>query len=67
MSNARYSQTKGNQRNSDESYEGEKGPSSERDTVKGFGSKEEVNKMKGTGARTPDQAEYSVPKNQWRG
>lgn len=67
MANARYSNTKGNQRNSDESYEGESGPSSERDSVKGFGSKEEVNPMKGTGARMPQQAEYTVTKRQWRG
>jgi hypothetical protein len=66
MPNMRYSETKKSQRGSDECYEGEDGPSSERDSVKSFGTREQVNKMSGTGARTPDQAEYTVPKDQWR-
>lgn len=66
MSNARYNSMKGSQKNSDSCYEGEDGPSSERDSVKAFGTRDQVNKMSGTGARTPDQAEYTLPKDQWR-
>lgn len=78
MANARYSSTKGNQRNSDACYEGEQGlagmgqmsdlgSAKSRDTVGSFGSKEMVNEMKGSGAPTSKQAKYSVPTDNWRG
>lgn len=67
MANKNYSSMKASQKNSDQSYEGESGPSSQRDTVKSFGMREDVNEMKGTGAPTSKQATYKLPTDQWRG
>lgn len=66
MPNKNYSSTKGAQAAGNGSYECEHGPSMERDTTGAFGSRPEVNKMSGTGAATPDQATYSVPRDNWR-
>lgn len=66
MANKNYSSTKGDMVSKDMCYEGEKGPSAERDTTGAFGTRPEVNKMSGTGAATPDQATYSVPRDNWR-
>jgi hypothetical protein len=65
-------------RKADEKYEGEQGMSGmgqmaktgeakSRDNTGSFQPREKVNNMQGTGARTPDQAEYVTPKDNWRG
>lgn len=77
MANARFNSTKGNQRNSDQAYEGEQGMSGmgemaktgeavSRDNTKGFGDRQDVNPMAGTGAKMPQQATYKVPTDNWR-
>lgn len=66
MANKRYSDTKASQASKDTCYEGETGKTASRDTTGAFGDKIMVNDMKGTGAAKPYQAQYTVPKDNWR-
>ena len=77
MANKNYSSTKASQKNSDQAYEGEQGMSGmgqmaktgeavSRDNVANFQKGDQTNPMQGHGARQPQQAEYTVPKDNWR-
>lgn len=72
MANKRYMN-----RDADQKYDGEQGVAgmgemqsssgTARDNTGPFAPREQVNNMKGTGAATPDQASYTVPRDNWRG
>ena len=79
MASARYNNVKGNQRNSDQTYEGEQGMAGmgenantgkavNRDNVKTFQKGDQTNPMVGDGSRQPQQAEYPQSRlsKQWR-